>query len=117
MKWLILLLGIAANASASALIKLAVTPPRRLPSWSDVSSVISNWPLLLGLGLFGVAFVLYAAALARLPLSIAHPILTAGAIVAVSLISLTVFREEFHWTTVSGIALIVAGVLLLTMRA
>lgn len=35
MKWLILILGIASNASASVLVKLAMLPPRRFPSLSD----------------------------------------------------------------------------------
>ncbi|OPE27764.1 multidrug transporter, partial [Pseudomonas aeruginosa] len=76
MKWLILFLGIAANASASVLVKLAMIPPRRFPSLSDPMAALSNWPFWLGLVLYGVAFLLYAAALTRLPLNVAHPILT-----------------------------------------
>ena len=116
MKWLILLCGIAANASASVLVKIAVTPPRRFPSLDDIGGAIMNWPLWCGLVLFGVAFLLYAAALTRLPLNVAHPILTAGAISAVAVISFLLFRETFYWTTIAGIALILLGVVLLTLR-
>jgi len=116
MKWLILLAGIAANASASVLIKIAVTPPRRFPALDDLTGALSNWPLWLGLFLFGVAFLLYAAALTRLPLNVAHPILTAGAISTVALVSLVFFRETFHWTTVAGIVLVITGVILVTSR-
>jgi multidrug transporter EmrE-like cation transporter len=116
MKWLILVFGIAANASASVLVKLAMMPPRQFPSLSNPMEALSNWPFWLGLVLYGVAFLLYAAALARLPLNVAHPILTAGAIATVSLVSLLFFREQFYWTTVAGIALIIAGVILVTAR-
>ncbi len=116
MKWLILLLGIAANASASVLVKFAMLPPRRFPSLSDPGAALANWPFWLGLALYGAAFLLYAAALARLPLNVAHPILTSGAVAAVAALSVLVFRESFHWTTGAGIVLVVAGVVLLTAK-
>lgn len=116
MKWLILFLGIASNASASVLVKFAMMPPRKFPSLSEPMAALSNWPFWLGLGLYGAAFLLYAAALACLPLNVAHPVLTSGAVAAVALCSLLIFRETFHWTTIAGILLVVAGVALITVR-
>lgn len=117
MKWLILLAGILANASASVLVKIAITPPRRLPSLGDPVAALGNWPFWLGLVLYGGAFLLYAAALARLPLNVAHPILTSGAVATVALLSVLLFREPFPWTTGAGIVLVIAGVALITARA
>jgi len=77
---------------------------------------LSNWPFSLGLVLYGAAFLLYAAALARLPLNVAHPVLTAGAVATVALCSFVIFREPFYWTTVAGILLVIAGVALITAR-
>lgn len=116
MKWLILIIGIASNASASVLVKMAMLPPREFPSLSAPMAALSNWPFWLGLGLYGAAFLLYAAALARLPLNVAHPILTAGAVTTVALCSLLIFREPFHWTTVAGIVLVIIGITLITAR-
>ncbi|MFC3606468.1 EamA family transporter [Stutzerimonas tarimensis] len=116
MKWLILLLGIAANASASVLVKIAMTPPRRFPTLTEPMAALSNWPFWLGLGLYGAAFLLYAAALARLPLNVAHPVLTSGAVATVALLSAVIFREPFHWTTITGLVLVMAGVALITLR-
>ncbi|NMZ01720.1 EamA family transporter [Pseudomonas proteolytica] len=116
MKWLILILGILSNASASVLVKMAMMPPRKFPSIGDPLAALSNWPFWLGLGLYGGAFILYAAALARLPLNVAHPVLTAGAVATVALFSVIFFRESFHWTTGAGIVLIIAGVGLITAR-
>ncbi|MBY4949074.1 EamA family transporter [Cupriavidus respiraculi] len=116
MKWLILILGIASNASASVLVKMAMMPPRKFPSLSDPIGSLSNWPFWLGLGLYGAAFLLYAAALARLPLNVAHPVLTSGAVAMVAMLSLLIFREPFHWTTGAGILLVIAGVVLITAR-
>ena len=117
MKWLILLLGIAANASASILVKIAMTPPRKFPSFGEPLAALTNAPFWLGLMLYAAAFLLYAAALARLPLNVAQPVLTAGAIAAVALFSVLIFREPLHWTTGTGILLVVAGVALITARA
>lgn len=116
MKWMILMFGIASNASASVLIKLATMLPRKFPSPSDPLGALSNWPFWLGLVLYGAAFLLYAAALARLPLNVAHPVLTAGAVVTVALCSFVIFREPFHWTIIAGILLVIAGVALITAR-
>lgn len=117
MKWLILILGIASNASASVLVKMAMMPPRKFPSLSEPMAALSNWPFWLGLGLYGAAFLFYAAALARLPLNVAHPVLTSGAIAVVALSSVLIFREPFPWTTGAGIVLVIAGVALITARA
>jgi small multidrug resistance pump len=116
MKWLILILGILSNASASLLVKMAMMPPRKFPSLADPMAALANWPFWLGLGLYGAAFLLYAAALARLPLNVAHPVLTAGAVAAVALASVLLLREPFHWTTGAGVALVIAGVALITAR-
>jgi multidrug transporter EmrE-like cation transporter len=116
MKWFILILGIASNASASVLVKIAMMPPRKFPSLSEPMVALSNWPFWLGLALYGAAFLLYAAALARLPLNVAHPILTAGAVATVALCSVLIFREPFPWTTGAGILLVIAGVTLITAR-
>jgi multidrug transporter EmrE-like cation transporter len=116
MKWLILIAGIAANAWASVLVKMAMLPPRKFPSLSDPMSALGNWPFWLGLGLYGAAFLLYAAALARLPLNVAHPVLTSGAVAAVAMMSVLVFKEPFYWTTGLGVLLVIAGVVLITLR-
>jgi multidrug transporter EmrE-like cation transporter len=116
MKWLILIFGVVSNASASLLIKLAMTPPRKFPTLDDPLGALTNWPFWAGLGLYGTAFLLYAAALARLPLNVAHPVLTTGSVAAVALLSVVVFREPFYWTTAAGMILVIAGVAMLTAR-
>jgi len=116
LKWLILVLGITSNASASVLVKLAMLPPRKFPSFSDPWGALTNWPFWLGLTLYGAAFLLYAAALAKLPLNVAHPVLTSGAVGMVALLSVLIFREPMYWTTGLGILLVIAGVVLITLR-
>lgn len=117
LKWIILILGIACNASASVLIKMAMMPPRKFPSLAEPLASLSNWPFWLGLALYGGAFLLYAASLAVLPLNIAHPVLTTGAVAAVAILSVVVFNEAFHWTTILGVTLVIIGVAFITAKA
>lgn len=116
MKWIILILGILSNATASVLVKVAMSPPRTFPSIQDPLGALKNWPFWLGLALYGTAFLLYAASLARLPLNVAHPILTTGAVATVALFSFFVLHEAFHWTTILGIIFVMIGVALISAR-
>ena len=115
MKWLILIFGILSNVFASVLIKVAMMPPRKMPSLKDPLSVIDNIPLWSGLFLYGIAFILYAAALRFFPLHVAHPILTSGAIAGVALLSVVMFRETLTSMTIAGILLIIAGMVLISL--
>jgi small multidrug resistance pump len=116
MNWVILILGLSSNALASVLVKLAMMSPRKFPSLSDPLGTISNWPFWLGLVLYGTSFLLYAAALERLPLNVVHPVLTAGAVATVAMCSSVIFHEPFHLSTVVGILLVIAGVTLISIR-
>ncbi len=115
MKWLILILGIVSNASASVLVKMAMIPPRKFPAFDDtIKSVVCNWPLWLGLGFYGTSFLLYGAVLARLPLNVAYPVLTSGAITLVVIISFFWFKEAMPPLTIIGICFVLIGVGLIT---
>ncbi|HEE0064793.1 TPA: EamA family transporter [Citrobacter braakii] len=96
---------------------MAMMPPRKFPSLADPLASLSNWPFWLGLALYGGAFLFYAAALAVFPLNIAHPVLTTGAVAAVAVLSVLVFNETFHWTTIAGVVLVIVGVALITSKA
>jgi small multidrug resistance pump len=114
MRWLVVLLGIVSNASASLLIKLALQPPHRLPSLQAPWEIFQNWPLMAGLILYGSAFILYAVALKFFPLNVAHPTLTAGAIACVAILSVVVIGEALRPAMLAGLGFIVLGVILLT---
>jgi multidrug transporter EmrE-like cation transporter len=116
-KWVVLGLGILSNAAASLLVKKAVSAPRRMPSLSDPLAALTNWPFWVGLGLYGATFVLYTLALTKLPLNVAHPILTSGAIASVSIGSVLYFGESLPRTTIAGIALVILGVTLISFKS
>ena len=116
MKWIILVLGILSNASASVLIKVAMTGASEPIQLSRPLSIIGNIPLVTGLSLYGLAFILYAIALTYLPLGVAHPILTSGSIALVSIASVVLFGETLSSINMIGLLLIIIGVVALTIN-
>lgn len=115
MKWLILILGVLSNASASVLIKVAMTAKYTPIQLSKPLSIIGNIPFISGIALYGIAFVLYALALTHLPLNVAHPILTSGSIALVGIASVVFFGESLSMINIAGIILIMLGVVALTV--
>jgi multidrug transporter EmrE-like cation transporter len=110
MTWLLIVIGIIANAAASVLVKLSSDGPLDL---SNPMALATNGRLWLAAISYGVAFLAYAAAVTRLPLNVAHPIATAGAIVLVGLCSALMIREAFtplHWL---GYGLLLSGIVVL----
>lgn len=116
MRWVILFLAIASNASASVVLKSVVVGNRRESILVDPLSYVGNVWTWVGLALYGLAFVFYTASLSQFPLSIAHPVITAGAIITVVSASAMVFGEPFDWVTVIGIGLVVVGLVIMASR-
>ena len=117
MNWLILALGIACNALASVLMKFASLAPRSPLSLKNPVDALSNFPLVFGIALYGMAFVLYVVAVGRLPLNVVHPVLTCGAIAIVAVASALLFHEPFPVTRLVGIGLVLIGVVLIFASA
>ncbi len=81
-------------------------PPRKPPSLKD------PWAVLF---LCGMAFIFYAATLRGFLLHVAHPVLNSGAIAGVALLSAVMFRETLTLVTITGILLIITGVVLISV--
>ena len=111
MKWLLIIFGIAANAAASILVKYNAVGGEQ-NGWHVLGLV--NPLMALAVASYGLAFLFYSLALARLPLNVAHPIMTAGAIVVVGLSSFGLFRESLSTSILLGYALVLGGIMLLS---
>jgi small multidrug resistance pump len=82
---------------------------------SDVIRQFLSPLTLSAFAVYAVSAVLYATSLRRLPLSVAFPSV-ALSYIAVAIASHLLWQEPLGWPRVSGIALIVAGVVLLNLR-
>ena len=104
---IVLLLGIAANAAASGLVKSATV---RIAGSYNLLGLIGDGRLVLAVILYGAAFAFYALALTRMPLNIAQPVITSGTILVVGVVSAAVFQEPFSWAQLCGYGLVVLGI-------
>ena len=105
--------GVLANGLASISIKIGATPPYGLQFNGFFKDISKSWPLMLGVILYFMALSFYILALSRLPLSIVHPVMTAGSMVLVSIFSLWILEETVNFNLITGLTLIIIGVVFL----
>lgn len=79
--------------------------------------ILRHWILLVGLGCFALNVVFYAFALARLPISIAYPIMVAGGFaIIVTVAGLLLHERLTPWQWI-GVVAILLGVVLVARDA
>jgi multidrug transporter EmrE-like cation transporter len=108
------LLGFAVvfNGVANVLMKQGMTGVAAgVGPVAMIKHYLTSWPLVVGLVLFAVNIILYTQALARLPLSIAYPIMVAMTGLIVISGSHLLFKESIGWFQWVGYALIIVGVI------
>ena len=116
MTYVFLFLALAFNALANMLLKVGAAHLGGLAEPHLVQRVFGNPYLLLGLLLFALNVGFYLAALTRLNLSVAYPVMVAGGLVIVVLGSALWLRETVTPLQWSGIALLAVGIVLVTWR-
>jgi multidrug transporter EmrE-like cation transporter len=103
--WAVLLGAIAVSMVGQTLLKSGARAP-------DFIAQLLNWHSIIGLGLYGLAAMLYMVALRRIPISVALPA-TAISYIAAALIGHYGFGESLGGLHIAGIGLIGAGVVML----
>jgi len=117
--WALILTGVGLNAAAQLLLKVATRP---LAHFSDFgfqtlrSSVLvlgTSVPFWLGMVCYATSVCVWLAALSKAPVSTAYPMLSLGYIV-VAAVSVLLLGDTLSPAKVLGIALICAGVVLVS---
>jgi multidrug transporter EmrE-like cation transporter len=116
MKYVFLVAALALNAFANMLLKAGAAHLGGTAEPHLVQRVLGNPYLLLGLLLFALNVGFYLAALTRLNLSVAYPVMVAGGLVIVVLGSALWLRETVTPLQWSGVALLAVGIVLVTWR-
>lgn len=95
-------------------MKVSSMPPRKLPSLTTpISEWLGNWPFWVGIVTYGLSFLLYVYALSLFPATVAHPIITAGAIAVVATVAGLLLGEPLSPLTIGGIIVVMGGVLMI----
>ncbi|HET7266619.1 MAG TPA: multidrug efflux SMR transporter [Oleiagrimonas sp.] len=100
--WLALVIAIVAEVIATSALKA-----------SDGFSRL--WPSLLVLAGYAVAFYFLAVTLKHMPVGIAYAVWSGAGTVLITLIGIIAFKQKIDLAGFVGIALIVAGVLVLNL--
>jgi multidrug transporter EmrE-like cation transporter len=117
--WVLILSGVGLNAAAQILLKVATRPLAHVSGFSvqmlrySLVSLGTSWPFWAGMLCYAASVCVWLAALSKAPVSTAYPMLSLGYIV-VTAISVLWLGETLSPAKAMGIALICAGVVLVS---
>lgn len=98
------------SALASLFLKIGATT---LSETVTISALISNTNIWIGAFFYSAAFLVYIYVLKVAPLSLAQPVITAGASVVTALAAIIIFRESMMLVNWLGLTLICVGIFFL----
>lgn len=113
-----LMAGVILNACAQLGLKSATTRTGAIEGnwqdfWNAGQQLLGNASLWLALGAYGVSVLVWIVGLSRLPVSQAYPVLSVGYVIT-ALLAWFLFGEVVSFARWAGIALIIAGVVLVS---
>jgi multidrug transporter EmrE-like cation transporter len=117
--WVLILTGVGLNAAAQLLLKVATRPLAHVSQFStdtlgtSVLILLKSLPFWTGMLCYAASVCVWLAALAKAPVSTAYPMLSLGYVV-VAAVSVIWLGEGMPPAKVLGIALICAGVVLVS---
>jgi multidrug transporter EmrE-like cation transporter len=120
--WVLILTGVALNAAAQLLLKVAARPLAHFGVFNtDVLSnsvviLFKSMPFWAGMLCYAASVCVWVAALSKAPVSTAYPMLSLGYVV-VAAVSVAWLGETLTPAKMLGIALICAGVVLVSRNS
>jgi len=117
--WILILTGVGLNAAAQLLLKVATRPLAHFTVFnadtlgSSVAILFKSVPFWSGMVCYAASVCVWLAALSKAPVSTAYPLLSLGYVV-VAAISVAWLGESMTPAKMVGIALICAGVVLVS---
>ncbi len=117
--WALILSGVGLNAVAQLLLKVATRPLAHMADFGASTLLSAVWilarnvPFWAGMVCYGASLCVWLAALSKAPVSTAYPMLSLGYVV-VAAVSALWLGEALSVPKVLGIALICAGVVLVS---
>jgi len=116
-KWAGILISVLTGAFAQAMMKSGTT---RLGAFGDAPfseylfKLLLTPQIMLAIASYGFGVIFYMFMLSRLQLSFLYPVMTALGLILATIVSATLFREQISLLRMCGIALMIAGVTLVS---
>jgi multidrug transporter EmrE-like cation transporter len=110
----LILTGVLLNAVAQLLLKAGARVIADVPlsfgnAWTLLERIAINPPIVAGLFCYAVSVVVWILALARVPVSVAYPMLSIGYVVN-AIAAWWLFGEDLNGARMAGIGVIIVGV-------
>ena len=115
-QWTGILIAVATGGVAQTMMKLGTQRVGRFgetPVVDYVFRLITNPFVILAILAYGFGVIFYMLMLSRLDLSYLYPVMVALGLVLATLISSFIFREQISLVRLSGIGVVILGVLVL----
>lgn len=112
--WIALFLAIAGNVGANIAFKNFMRSTEFRWSWASVGTALSQPSFLAGFGLATLLLACYLYAIRLIPLSTAYTVATGLSIAGVTCAGVILFGETVGLRALAGIAVVMAGVALIT---
>lgn len=108
---------VLATSSGLIIIKLSTTSGLPVAMIDGRLSLNLNLLNVLGVGLYGISFIIYFYLISKFNIGYIIPLTTALVYILVFFASFIIFKESFSILKIVSIALIIAGVIMLNMSA
>lgn len=119
-KWTGIMIAVLTGAFAQTMMKLGT---RQLGAFGDepffqyLFKLMLSPLILLAIASYGLGVIFYMFMLSRLDLSFLYPVMTALGLIFATLISAKLFHEQVTLVRLSGIAVVIIGVFLVSKGA
>lgn len=117
MQYVVLAIYVLCSVSGLVCFKLGSMDELSLAVTRSSFSLHISWLSVLGLALYICSFLIYMGLVAKNDLSYLMPVVTGAVYILTLVSSVTVFKETMHVTQVIGSVLILAGVVLMNIKA
>ena len=123
--WLSLFVALILNATANLLMKVGMTRIDaaggvfRDGGAAGIVKVLSSPVLVIGLLCFGLnaCFYMFALQSKALKISLAYPVMVGGGYAIIAVVGYLLLGEHLTWAQKAGVALVLAGVILIAAQA
>ena len=116
-KWTGIIISVLTGAFAQTMMKSGTSQLGMFgdtPFFQYLFKLLTSPLILLAIASYGLGVIFYMFMLSRLDLSLLYPVMTALGLVLATLISALFFHEQISLTRLSGIAVVIIGVFLIS---
>lgn len=115
MTYVLLLINITLLVAGQTVWKIGLAKLGGLQAGNWLTVLLSPY-ILAGIAMYGLATVLWLAVLSRLPLSIAYPLQSTAYVVGI-IVAAIVFREAVPPHRWIGVAVVIAGIVIISWKS